>query len=142
MQQETLLSLIQFLHFPPLGDDRGALVALEAQRTVPFDVKRVYYIFGTQAGVARGFHAHRALQQVAVCVTGKCRMVLDDGEQREDVWLDSPTKGLLIGDLVWREMHDFSSDCVLLVLASELYKETDYIRSYDEFKQILVQCNR
>lgn len=127
------MSLIKTVSFPPLGDDRGSLVALEAHKTVPFDVKRVYYIFGTQAGVSRGFHAHRALQQVAVCVTGKCRMVLDDGQRREEVWLDSPTKGLLIGDLVWREMHDFSPDCVLLVLASEHYNETDYIREYSEF---------
>ncbi len=131
------MNLIKIVSFPPLGDDRGSLVALEAHKTVPFDVKRVYYIFGTQAGVSRGFHAHRALQQVAVCVTGKCRMVLDDGHRREEFWLDSPTKGVLIGDLVWREMHDFSPDCVLLVLASEHYDETDYIRSYDSFKQIL-----
>jgi len=130
------LSLIQHVHFPPLGDNRGSLVSLEALKTVPFDVKRVYYIFGTKAGVSRGFHAHRALQQVAVCVTGRCRMVLDDGHRREDVWLDSPTKGLLIGELVWREMHDFSPDCVLLVLASQHYDETDYIRSYDEFKKV------
>jgi dTDP-4-dehydrorhamnose 3,5-epimerase-like enzyme len=135
--QELLLSLIRLINFPPLGDDRGSLVALEANKTVPFDVKRVYYIFGTQAGVSRGFHAHRALQQVVVCVTGKCRMVLDDGQVREDVWLDSPTKGVLIGDLIWREMHDFSTDCVLLVLASELYDESDYIRSYNEFKQAM-----
>ncbi len=128
--------LIKKILFPPLGDDRGSLVALETHKTVPFDVKRVYYIFGTKAGVSRGFHAHRALQQVAVCVTGKCRMVLDDGHQREDVWLDSPTKGLLIEDLVWREMHDFSPDCVLLVLASEHYDEADYIRSYKDFKQL------
>jgi dTDP-4-dehydrorhamnose 3,5-epimerase-like enzyme len=131
------LTLINIISFPPLGDDRGSLVALEAHKTVPFDVKRVYYIFGTQAGVSRGFHAHRALRQVAVCVTGKCRMVLDDGHRREEVWLDSPTKGLLIGDLVWREMHDFSLDCVLLVLASEHYNEADYIRSYEEFKKFI-----
>lgn len=131
------MSLIKTIFFPPLGDDRGSLVALEAFKTVPFEVKRVYYIFGTKPGVSRGFHAHRALQQVAVCVTGKCRMVLDDGTQREEVWLDSPTKGLLIGDLVWREMHDFSPDCVLLVLASEHYSETDYIRSFDDFKRLV-----
>lgn len=129
--------LIKTISFPPLGDDRGSLVALETHKTVPFDVKRVYYIFGTKPDVSRGFHAHHALQQVAVCVTGKCRMVLDDGKQREEVWLDSPTKGLLIGDLIWREMHDFSPDCVLLVLASEFYSETDYIRCYDEFKRIV-----
>ncbi len=131
------MSLIQLVNFPPLGDDRGSLVALEAHKTVPFDIKRVYYIFGTQVGVSRGFHAHRALQQVAVCVAGKCRMVLDDGQRRENVWLDSPTKGLLIGDLVWREMHDFSPDCVLLVLASEHYFENDYIRNYSDFLQVL-----
>lgn len=113
-------------------------MSLEAHNTVPFDIKRVYYIFGTQPGISRGFHAHKKLQQVAVCVTGKCRMVLDDGQRREEVWLDSPTKGLLIGDLFWREMHDFSPDCVLLVLASDHYDETDYIRSYDSFKKIVL----
>lgn len=131
------MSLIKLIEFPPLGDDRGSLVAIEAHKTVPFDVKRVYYIFGTGSGVSRGFHAHRSLQQVAVCVTGKCRMVLDDGAQRDEVWLDSPTKGLLIGNLLWREMHDFSSDCVLLVLASEHYNEIDYIRTYEDFKRSL-----
>jgi dTDP-4-dehydrorhamnose 3,5-epimerase-like enzyme len=130
--------MLKLIELSTLGDDRGSLVAMEAQKNIPFDVKRVYFIFGTQAGVSRGFHAHLALQQVAVCVAGKCRMVLDDGHKREDVWLDSPTKGLLIGDLVWREMHDFSPDCVLLVLASELYNETDYIRTYEEFKRIVV----
>ena len=131
------MSLIQWAHFPPLGDDRGSLVALEAEKTVPFGIKRVYYIFGTQQGVARGFHAHHNLKQVAVCVTGKCRMILDDGKNSEEAWLDSPTKGLLIGYLIWREMHDFSEDCVLLVLASEHYDEADYIRDYDAFIKIV-----
>lgn len=127
------MSLLQFVNFPPLGDDRGSLVALEGNNTVPFDIKRVYYIFGTQTGVSRGFHAHKNLKQVAVCVTGKCRMIIDNGKERVETWLDSPTKGLLINDLVWREMHDFSDDCVLLVLASEHYDEADYIRNYDKF---------
>ncbi len=127
------MSLINWVSFPPLGDDRGSLVALEADRTVPFSIKRVYYIFATQQGVTRGFHAHRNLKQIAVCVTGSCRIILDNGYQREEAWLDSPTKGLFINDLVWREMHDFSEDCVLLVLASEHYDETDYIRNYNKF---------
>nr|WP_299239824.1 FdtA/QdtA family cupin domain-containing protein [uncultured Halomonas sp.] len=127
------MSLFQWIDFPPLGDDRGSLVALEGNQTVPFDVRRVYYIFGTQTGVARGFHAHKALKQVAVCVTGKCRMVLDNGITREDAWLDSPTKGLYISEMLWREMHDFSPDCVLLLLASEHYDEADYIRDYNVF---------
>ena len=127
------MSLIQWIHFPPLGDERGSLVALETGKTVPFDIKRVYYIFATQKDVARGFHAHKNLKQIIVCVTGKCRMVLDDSKVRQEIWLDSPTKGLLISDLVWREMHDFSEDCVLLVLASEHYDESDYIRDYEDF---------
>lgn len=128
--------MIKWIDFPPLGDDRGSLVALEADKTVPFAIKRVYYIFGTKEGVARGFHAHKNLKQIAVCVTGKCRMILDDGKAKQEVWLDSPTKGLFIDDLVWREMYDFSEDCVLLVLASEHYDEADYIRDYDHFLEV------
>jgi len=127
------LSLVNIINFPTLGDERGSLVALETHKTVPFDVKRVYYIFETKDGVSRGYHAHKALKQVAVCVTGKCRMILDDGLTREEVWLDSPTKGILISNMIWREIHDFSSDCVLLVLASDHYNESDYVRNYQEF---------
>lgn len=127
--------LATLIDLPSLGDERGSLVALEAGKTIPFEIKRVYYIYGTKVDVARGFHAHRALKQVAVCVAGSCRILLDDGIRKEDVLLNSPTKGLVIGDLVWREMHDFSSDCVLLVIASEFYDEADYIRNYDDFIQ-------
>mgnify|MGYP000051741709 FL=1 len=129
------MSLIQWIHFPPLGDERGSLVALEAKRNVPFDIKRVYYIFGTQKGIARGFHAHKNLKQVAVCIAGKCRMVMDNGRKKESIWLDSPTQGILI-TTEWHEMHDFSEDCVLLVLASEHYDENDYIRHYEDFVKI------
>lgn len=130
------MSLINLIDFTPLGDGRGSLVALEGNKSIPFDIKRVYYIFGTQKGVARGFHAHKQLSQVAVCITGKCRMILDDGNVKEEVWLDSATKGVFIKDMIWREMHDFSNDCVLLVLASEHYDESDYIRDYSEFLKI------
>lgn len=131
------MSLIQFIDFPLLGDERGSLVALENHRSIPFDIKRVYYICDTQQGVSRGFHAHKQLKQVAVCVAGKCRVILDDGKQREEVWLDSATKGILITDMIWREMHDFSKGCVFLVLASELYDENDYIRDYSEFQELI-----
>lgn len=129
------MSLIKLIDFPLLGDDRGSLVALEGHQLIPFNIQRVYYIFNTQEGISRGFHAHKKLKQVAVCVTGRCRMVLDNGKQREEVWLDSATKGILIEDMIWREMHDFSVNCVLLVLASEHYDESDYIREYDQFKR-------
>lgn len=133
------MSLIQIVSFPPLGDDRGSLVAIESLKTVPFEIKRVYYIFGTKKNVSRGFHAHRNIKQVLVCVTGSCRLVVDDGNNREEVLLNSPTKGLLIKNFIWREMYDFSSDCVLLVLASEYYIENDYIRNYQDFLRITKQ---
>lgn len=119
-----------------MEDERGSLVTLEGTKSVPFNIKRVYYIFGTKEGISRGFHAHLNLKQVAVCVKGSCQFVLDNGKQRQEVILDSPTKGLLIEDLTWREMFNFSPDCVLLVLASEYYDELDYIRNYDEFLEI------
>ena len=112
------MSLIKTINFKPLGDERGSLVALEGSKVVPFDIKRVYYIFDTKQGVSRGFHAHRNLKQVAICVMGRCRFVLDDGKQREEIVLDNPSTGLLIEDLIWREMSEFSPDCVLVVLAN------------------------
>lgn len=130
---QELGTLIKQLEFKCLGDDRGSLVSLETLSNIPFEVKRIYYIFNTKDGVARGFHAHRALKQVAIAVKGSCRFVIDNGFARESVILNSPTKGLLIDSCVWREMHEFSSDCVLMVLASEHYDESDYIRNYDTF---------
>lgn len=127
------MSLVRLLEFPELGDGRGSLIALESLHQIPFEMKRIYYIYGTKKGISRGFHAHKALQQVAVCVSGKCRMVLDNGHEKRDVWLDSPSKGLFIDKMIWREMHNFSFDCVLLVMASDYYVESDYIRSYEEF---------
>jgi len=134
------MSLIKIINFNALGDNRGSLVAFEEFKNVPFAIKRVYYIFNTKKGVSRGFHAHKNLQQLVVCVSGKCRMLLDNGIKQEEVWLDSPTKGLLIDSNTWREMHDFSMDCILLVLASEPYNELDYIRSYTDFKKIINNC--
>lgn len=129
------VSLVEFLNISALGDARGQLVVCENMRNVPFDIKRVYYLTGTIDGVSRGFHAHKELEQVAVCVAGKCLMVLDDGQIKEEVWLDSPLKVIKIDRMVWHEMHNFSADCVLLVMASDYYKETDYIRDYKEFKE-------
>ena len=136
-KNEGRQGLINILDLVVRGDDRGSLVALESEKSLPFPLKRVYYIFGTQAGVSRGFHAHHSLKQVLVCVSGSCRVLLDDGQCREDTILNSPDKGLLIEGVVWREMHDFSSDCVLLVLASDYYNENDYVRSYSEFLRLV-----
>lgn len=117
----------------PKGDERGMLIALENLKEVPFEIRRVYYIYGTKSDFRRGKHAHRNLQQLAVCVAGSCRFVLDDGRERKEYLLNRNTLGLKIGPMVWREMYDFTPDCVLLVLASQPYDESDYVRSYGEF---------
>jgi dTDP-4-dehydrorhamnose 3,5-epimerase-like enzyme len=130
------MSFVKTINFNSLGDSRGELVVLEGNQDIPFDVKRVYYIFGTNGDVARGFHAHKALQQIAVCVAGSCNLVINDGVNKETILLDHPTKGVLVDIMQWHEMHNFSDDCVLLVLASDHYDESDYIRSYKNFLEL------
>ncbi len=115
------------------GDDRGMLVALEEMKDIPFDIKRVYYMYDTIEGVRRGFHAHKCLEQILIPIHGTCKIHLDDGFTTEEVVLDKPYEGLYISNNMWREMYDFSPDAVLMVLASEFYDEKDYIRDYDEF---------
>ena len=127
------MSLVKLVDLPSFGDDRGGFVAIESSQSIPFEIKRLYYIFNTSGNKSRGFHAHINLKQIAVCVKGSCRFILDDGFHREEIILNSPTQGLMIESLTWREMHDFSEDCVLLVLANSHYDENDYIRNYDEF---------
>lgn len=115
------------------GDDRGQLVALEEMKDIPFEIKRVYYMYDTIEGVRRGFHAHKCLEQILICIHGSCRILMDDGEEKAEVLLDKPYEGLYISNAIWREMFDFSPDAVLMVLASEYYDESDYIRNYDDF---------
>lgn len=118
------------------GDERGSLIAIEEEKNIPFKIKRVYYIFNTQEGVSRGFHAHQNLNQMVIAVRGTCRFILDDGIERREVILGDPAEGLFIGPLIWREMHDFSDDCVLMILADKLYDDSDYIRNYVDFLKI------
>ena len=119
--------------FKVLGDHRGQLVALEANRQIPFDVKRVFYIYGTQEGVPRGNHSHYKTKQFLVAVNGSCKVTLDNGKEKETFDLNKPNLGLFQDALIWGSMHDFSSDCVLMVLADEYYDESDYIRDYNKF---------
>jgi dTDP-4-dehydrorhamnose 3,5-epimerase-like enzyme len=124
---------IKMYTFQRHGDDRGMLVALEEMKDIPFNIKRVYYMYDTIEGVRRGFHAHKCLEQILVPIHGSCKIHLDDGTETAEVVLDKPFEGLYISNAVWREMYDFSPDAVLMVLASEYYDEKDYIRNYDEF---------
>lgn len=119
--------------FQPHGDDRGQLVALEEFKDIPFRIKRVYYMYDTANGVTRGKHAHKSLQQILICIHGSCKILLDNGKEKKVVPLEKPYEGLYVTNNMWREMYDFSPDAVLMVLASELYDESDYIRDYDEF---------
>ena len=130
MQYKKLTFLVR-------GDDRGNLISLEENKNIPFDIKRVYYIFDTKDGVRRGFHAHKNLEQVLVCVNGSCEILLDDGKEKSITKLENRNEGLFIEKMVWREMFNFSADCVLMVLASVYYFEDDYIRDYKEFKNYL-----
>ena len=133
---------IQTVKLEEHGDSRGILIALEQMKNVPFEIKRVYYMFNTVKGVRRGFHAHKQLKQILICVKGSCKILLDDGNEKAEVCLDEPNKGLIIESNIWREMFDFSEDAVLMVLASELYDEEDYIRDYNKFIQYVKESKK
>jgi len=128
---------VQKYVFQMHGDDRGMLIALEEFKDIPFEIKRVYYMYDTKAGVRRGFHAHRSLEQILVCIHGSCKVQLDNGIEKKIVALERPYEGLYISNDIWREMFDFSPEAVLMVLASDYYKEEDYIRDYEEFLMLV-----
>jgi len=119
-----------------LGDHRGQLIAIEGGRDIPFEIKRIFYIYGAQPNTLRGQHAHHKTRQYLIAVSGSCNVTLDDGKQRITYSLHQPDIGLLQEPLVWGTMHDFSHDCVLVVLASEHYEENDYIRNYAHFQEM------
>lgn len=127
--------------FPIHGDSRGQLVAIEEFSDIPFAIKRVYYMYDTTKGVRRGYHAHKHLQQILICVKGSCKILLDDGTEKQEILLDKPYEGLYIANNMWREMFDFSEDAVLMVLASEKYDEADYIRNYRDFLTFVSKDN-
>ncbi|URQ73771.1 FdtA/QdtA family cupin domain-containing protein [SAR86 cluster bacterium] len=114
-------------------DPRGNITFLEEKNHVPFDISRVYYLYDTPSGAERGGHAHYDLEQLIIAVSGSFDVIIDDGFNSERVTLLRPDEGLLISSMIWRELKNFSGGAVCLVLASNLYSESDYIRSYDEF---------
>ncbi len=130
---------MHILTFKRVTDGRGDLYAAEGGRDVPFDIKRVYYITNAPEGVRRGFHAHRTLRQVMICLRGSVKLRLFDGRAHEELTLDSPDTGVYVGPGIWREMVEFEKHSVLLVLASEHYDEADYIRDLEEFKEFVKQ---
>ncbi len=126
------------ISLPVWGDKRGKLVALEGLKEVPFEIKRVYYMFDTLPDESRGFHAHKNLEQIIIAMDGACRFVVDDGKNRQDFVLNRPDVALYIGKNLWREIHDFSYGCKVVVLASDIYDEKEYIRRYEDFLKSVV----
>lgn len=128
----------QLLEFPQNGDDRGHLVVVEGMQDIPFDIKRIFYIFGSDSTVIRGQHANRKTEFVLINVSGQCKVKVKDGKGNEAVFLlNRPHTGIYLPRMMWKDMYDFSADSVLLCLASEHYDGSEYIRNYDEFVNIV-----
>ncbi len=130
--------LYRKLHFPDLGDERGKLVVAEGDGIdIPFEIKRVFYIYGSDDSVVRGQHANRESEFVLINVAGSSKVMITDGENKDIVELNRPMEGLYLPKMVWKEMYDFSPDSVLLVLASTHYDGGEYIRDYDRYLEII-----
>lgn len=121
------------LHFDDLGDERGKLVVIEGGQQIPFEIKRVFYIYDSENTVVRGQHANRESEFVLINVAGQSRVRIADGEEEIIVELNRPMMGVYIPKMIWKDMYDFSEDSVLLVLASTHYDGTEYIRDYGEY---------
>lgn len=135
---------IKVLEFSDLGDERGNLVVVEGSGyDIPFEIKRVFYIYGSDSEVIRGQHANRKTEFVMINVSGKSKVKIDNGYEQKVIELDRPGMGLYISTMVWKDMYDFSKDSVLLVLASEHYDAREYIRNHSDFiKEIKVSWNQ
>ena len=126
--------MVKELEFKVNGDHRGRLIAIEGEKDIPFEIKRIFYIYDTDASSVRGCHANRNSEFVMICISGKCRVLTDDGKgDRKTYDLDRPDKGIYIPGMYWKEMSDFSEDALLLVLSNEKYDPDEYINSYDIF---------
>lgn len=131
--KKPIIAGVSEILLEPHGDEQGMLVALEERKNIDFEIKRIYYIYNTVGCVTRGRHAHKDMKQVLLPVKGTCQILVDNGKESKKVVLDTPNRGIYITGLVWREMMNFSKDCVLLCLVNTYYDTGDYIRKYDEF---------
>jgi hypothetical protein len=131
------LKQCQIINLPKIADPRGNLTFIEGGRHVPFQIQRVYYLYDTPGGAERGGHAHKNLHQLIVAMSGSYDVILDDGKEKKRFHLNRSYYGLYVCPMIWRELDNFSSGAVCLVLASNLYDESDYYRDYQEFLQAL-----
>lgn len=117
-----------------VDENDGVLSVAEYDKEISFNIKRVYFIYGlTNPKALRGFHAHKKLEQAIFCINGSFKLMVDDGENKQYVYLNNPNHGIYIGTELWHKMFEFSTDCIIVVLASDFYEESDYIRDYDDF---------
>lgn len=123
----------KLIEFIQRGDENGYLVAIENGREIPFDIKRVFYIYGTNGDIVRGQHSNRKSEFVLICLSGSAKVRVDYGDKEEVYELNVPNKGLYVPQMLWKDMYDFSSDAVLLVLSNELYDAEEYIRDKQEY---------
>lgn len=131
---------IRTLEFPQFGDERGHLVVVEGLKDIPFEIRRIFYIYGSQSDVVRGKHANRRSEFVLINVAGSSKVRAKDGKGNELIFsLNRPHTGIYLPRMIWKEMYDFSEDSILLVLSSEVYDSQEYIRNYDEFLQVVLQ---
>jgi glyoxylate utilization-related uncharacterized protein len=137
-EKYSVLNECTIIEFPKVTDFRGNLSFIEGNRQVPFQIKRVYYLYDVPSGASRGGHAHKALHQVVIALSGSFDVILDDGYHRRSFFLNRPHYGLYIPPRVWRELENFSSNSVALSLVSAVYDESDYIRDYDTFKEYAI----
>jgi oxalate decarboxylase/phosphoglucose isomerase-like protein (cupin superfamily) len=131
------LAKCSLIDLPKISDPRGNLTFVEGNRHVPFDVARVYYLYDVPGGAERGGHAHKDLQQLIIAISGSFDVILDDGQQKKRLQLNRSYTGLYVPRMIWRELDNFSSGAVCLVLASNRYTESDYYRNYDDFLEAL-----
>jgi len=132
----TTVDDCSLIDLPKIYRPEGNLTPVEGGETIPFNIARVYYLYDVVGGAERGGHAHRELQQLIVCVMGGFVVVLDDGTERRQVHLNRGYQGLYVPTMIWREIIDFTSGAVCVVLASNLYSEADYIREYEDFRRL------
>ena len=138
----ALKDICQVLHFKDLGDERGKLVVIEGNQAIPFDIKRVFYIYESDSTVVRGQHANRESEFVLINVAGQSKVRITDGTEEFIVELNKPMMGVYIPKMIWKDMYDFSSDSVLLVLASTHYDGKEYIRNYEEYLEIMKNADK
>lgn len=136
--KQNNMELFRVLLFKELGDERGNLVAIEGNKDIPFEIKRVFYMYGTDNTMVRGQHANRKSEFVLINVSGSSKIKIDDGQgHTEVVCMDKPKMGVYIPKMIWKEMYDFSDDSVILCLSNEHYDSNEYIRDYAEYKKIV-----